>query len=166
MATPPKAPYTTTTTSHDLELGDHGITPSASSSFTPHDSPSKPATPTLRHSLDIASPPLHEPTPQWRTTINRKTPVPVARFARKVATWVKGPQPPRRHTIAPLWERWQTFPTRMLGRLPKWLRVADYAIACVLWVVIFGVVVSSYGFPSDIGGWGAPVRLACVNNLW
>lgn len=105
-------------------------------------------------------------TPQWRKRFSARTPAPVARWSRKVVDWVRGPKPPSRYTITPFLERWQTLPVRVLARLPEWLRICVYAAACIVWIVVFAVVISDGGLPSDIGGFGAPVKLSCVNNLW
>ena len=104
--------------------------------------------------------------PPWTSKLGECTPAPVARWGRKVVEWVKGPKPPSRYTITPFLERWQTLPVGLLARLPEWARICIYAIACVVWIVTFAVVVSDGGLPSDIGGFGAPVKLSCVNNLW
>lgn len=105
--------------------------------------------------------------PAWQRKIEQYTPAPVARWGRKVGEWVKGPKPPRKKYAIHAWfERWQTLPTRSLARLPKWMRVGIYGIACILWIVIFAVVISDGALPSDIGGFGAPVKLSCENNLW
>jgi hypothetical protein len=104
--------------------------------------------------------------PPWTRKLRDRTPAPVARWSRKVVEWGKGPKPPSRYTITPFLERWQTLPVRLLARLPEWMRICIYAAACVIWIVIFAVVISDGGLPSDIGGFGAPVKLSCVNNLW
>jgi hypothetical protein len=104
--------------------------------------------------------------PPWTRKLRERTPAPVARWSRKVVEWVKGPKPSSRHTITPLLERWQTLPVRVLAWLPEWARLCIYAAACVIWIVVFAVVISDGGLPSDIGGFGAPVKLSCVNNLW
>ncbi|KAL1793214.1 hypothetical protein ACET3X_008196 [Alternaria dauci] len=102
----------------------------------------------------------------WTRKLGECTPAPVARWSRKAVEWVQGPKPPSRYTITPFLERWQTLPVRLLARWPEWVRTCIYAIACVVWIVIFAVVVSDGALPSDIGGFGAPVKLSCVNNLW
>lgn len=107
-----------------------------------------------------------EVTPQWRKRLSARTPAPVARWNRKVVDWIKGPKPLSRYTITPFLERWQTLPVRLLARLPEWLRICVYAAACIVWIVVFAVVISDGGLPSDIGGLGAPVKLSCINNLW
>lgn len=54
----------------------------------------------------------------------------------------------------------------VLGRLPKLIAIGTYGVACLLWAVLFGVIVSEASLPGDIGGFGAPVKLSCVAQLW
>ena len=156
----------------DLEHGNRGherMTSSGSSSSTPIEQGSKAATPNLRRSLEIEDGgPRHRSTfaPQWRRRVQEKIPAPIVHYGNKVVSWVKGPAPPRIYRITPFFEHWQTFPVRFLARLPKWLRICIYAIVCILWIVLFGVILSDYSLPSNIGGFGAPVRLDCVDELW
>jgi hypothetical protein len=105
-------------------------------------------------------------TSPWGKKMRARTPAPVARWSRKVVEWARGPKPSSKYTITPFLERWQTLPVRLLARLPAWMRICVYFAACLIWIVIFAVVLSDGGLPSDIGGFGAPVKLSCVNNLW
>ncbi|OAL06908.1 hypothetical protein IQ06DRAFT_207883 [Phaeosphaeriaceae sp. SRC1lsM3a] len=93
-------------------------------------------------------------------------PAPATRYGRKVVEWVKGPQPARPHAIKPVLERFQTFPVKLLGRLPPWARLVVYAVAFVLWAVLFAVILTNYSLPTNFAGFGAPVALSCVSNLW
>jgi hypothetical protein len=104
--------------------------------------------------------------PKWKEQLRRRTLGLLARWSRKAVAWAQGPRPAKEYSITPFFERWQTLPTRLLARLPKWLRICSYGLLCILWTVIFAVVISDRSLPSDIGGFGAPVRLSCVNNLW
>lgn len=36
----------------------------------------------------------------------------------------------------------------------------------MLWLVIFGVILSNDSLPRDIGGFGPPIRLSCTARLW
>jgi hypothetical protein len=105
-------------------------------------------------------------TPPWKRNFRARTPAPLVRWSRKVGAWVKGPKPPTKYTITPFLERWQTLPVRWLERLPEWMRICAYAAACITWIIVFALVISDGGLPADIGGFGAPVKLSCVNNLW
>jgi hypothetical protein len=163
------APHTTTVPV-DIEHGYRDqITPSASSSLTPKDLRSKAATPTPRRSLEI-----EENVPRQRAShtsrtwarLETKLPAPVAQYSRIVVNWIRGPESPRAHRINPLFERIQTFPARQLARLPRWARGCVWIVAFVIWAVLFAVILTNYSLPSTIGGFGAPVTLSCVTNLW
>jgi hypothetical protein len=154
----------------DLEHGNrHQITPSGSSSLTPEEPLSKAATPTLRRSFEVDDAPPRQRTFHnaglW-TSIEKKVPAPVTRWSRKVVDWTKGPELARTYRITPLFERIQTFPVRILGRLPQWLRVCIYSAALILWIVLFAVILTKFSMPSDIAGFGKPLGLSCVTNLW
>jgi hypothetical protein len=167
---PSKAAPHTTTVSVDVEHG-HGdhITPSTLSSRTPDEPRSKAATPTPRRSLEIEeTAPHHRPCHTRHTwaRLEAKLPAPIARCSRAVVNWTRGPEPPRFYRIAPLFERIQTFPARWLARLPPWLLICMYIAVFVVWAVLFAVILTNYSLPSNIGGFGAPVTLSCVTNLW
>ncbi|KAF2034629.1 hypothetical protein EK21DRAFT_56046 [Setomelanomma holmii] len=163
-----KGPSTATTVPIDLEHGNRDqITPSASSSLTPDGPRSKAATP--RRSLEIEEVVPRQrslKTPRICTRLEGKLPEPIVRCGRTVAKWLEGPKPPRQHRIKPLLEWVQTFPARLLGRLPAWARLLVYIVLFVIWAVAFGVILTNYSLPSNIGGFGAPVPLSCVTNLW
>jgi hypothetical protein len=154
----------------DLEYGNRDqITPSASSSLTPDEPRSKAVTPTLRRSLEIEDAvPRHRTfhTPRIWTKLEAKLPTPLSKSSRKVVNWIKGPAIPRTYSITPFFERVQTLPARLLARLPQWARLGIYVVAFIVWAVIFGVILTNYSLPSNIGGFGAPVALSCVTNLW
>jgi hypothetical protein len=90
----------------------------------------------------------------------------VAKPLRKAIDWIKGPQTPRTYAIKPLFEPVQTYSARLLARLPKAVRFGLLFLTFFLWVALFGVILSKFGFPKDIAGYGAPVRLSCINRLW
>jgi hypothetical protein len=163
-----KASATATAAPVDVEVGqsrDH-ITANGSSSTSTPDAPSKTTTP--RASLEFQD---HQPqqrsfvTKIWRK-VERGLPAPVSRSGRKAVTWIKGPEPPIVHRINPLLEHIQTFCVRMISRLPRPLRFCIFAAALVLWVVLFGVIISDFSLPANLAGYGAPVRLGCTAQLW
>jgi hypothetical protein len=162
------ATATATAAPVDLEIGGDRDQIATSGSFTstPDDTPSKAATP--RRSLEF-----EEYQPRQRSSITkawekaeRRLPTPVTRWGRKAINWIKGPEPPTLHRINPLFEHIQTFPARLVARLSKSLRFCLFAAAFILWVVLFGVIISEYSLPTNIAGYGAPVRLGCVAQLW
>jgi hypothetical protein len=163
-----------TTIPVDLELGNHDydeITPSASYSITPDEPRSKRATPTPRHpdSLEVDDVGTRDRSlrrPRLWMRAEQKVPAPVARWSRKAVKCIRGPSPSRSYRITPLFEGVQALPARLLARLPQWVRVCIFAVAFVLWAIIFAVILTKYGLPADIEGLGAPVRLSCVDNLW
>lgn len=157
------ASATTTALGGDLELGnrDHDrITPIQS---TPDGISSKAATPSARGSLEVHSPGAGAS--RW-TRIEEKLPAPLTRCKNTIVDWFKGPKPPRTYRIVPLFERWQTFPARLLARLPKLLRICIFGMACLVWIVVFAVIIKKNDVQSGIGGFGAPLRLSCVTNIW
>lgn len=163
-----KTAATATTAPVDLEIGESRdpIGASGSSSCTPDDTPSKAATP--RRSLDFEDQQprqLSFVTKTWRRA-ERKLPAPVTRWSRKAIAWIKGPEPPVLHRINPLFEPVQTLPARLIGRLPKLVRFSIFAAAFILWVVLFGVIIGDFSLPTDLAGYGAPVRLGCAAQLW
>ncbi|KAF1953990.1 hypothetical protein CC80DRAFT_595524 [Byssothecium circinans] len=149
----------------DVENGDR-IELDSSATSSQHGI-SKNATPARRRSEDLdthARGRWHD-TPRWKT-IERKLPTPVTHYARKVGLWFQGPQPLRSNQIKPFFEPVQTFHTRLFARLPRFVQTCIFVCAFVLWIVIFGVLLSNHGLPKDIAGFGAPVKLACSNKLW
>jgi hypothetical protein len=90
----------------------------------------------------------------------------VVRWNSKAVNWIKGPSTPQKHTIKPIFESVQTFPVRLLARLPRWLRTAIYLAFFVLWAVLFAVILTNYSLPTNLAGYGKPVGLSCVTNLW
>jgi hypothetical protein len=125
-------------------------------------------TPGLRGSLEYQENTGAVPAPwkrHWKT-ISSKIPQPIPRWSRKAVDWIKGPQPPQVLRVNPFFEKIQTFPIRIMSRMPKFARIAILFLTFVLWVVIFGVILSKFALPSNIGGFGTPVRLGCVSRLW
>ena len=163
---------TTSLMNPDLELENSdrdGIILNGSLPSTLDCTPSKAATATFRRSLEIenveAAPRQPSFATQWER-IEKKVPRPFVRCGRKIVDWVQGPKPPRAYMIVPILERWQTLPARLLARFPKLLRICIFSIVCIVWIVLFAVIISKDDLPSNFGGLGAPVRLGCVANLW
>lgn len=95
-------------------------------------------------------------------------PKPVQRAVNSIATWVKGPQPPRPYSIHPFFPDIQTAPPRLLDKyLPKrkqkaWLLVGYYA----LWLLCFALVLRKSAFATEVGEYGSPVRITCTSRFW
>lgn len=151
-----------------LDLEHNGRSRNASSLITPVGGQSETGTPDTRRSQDDdggnRSPGSRSPT-IWNR-ISSKIPPPVAKRGRAVGNWIKGPQPPRTYRMKPFFEKVQTFPIKIVSRLPRWLRFLVLLVAVLLWAIIFGVILSNFGLPEDIGGFGPPLRLSCVTRLW
>lgn len=163
-----KTAATATTAPVDLEIGGSRdqIAASGSSSFTPDDTPSKAATP--RRSLDFEDgQPVQRSfvTKTWRKA-EQRLPAPVTRWSRKAVAWIKGPELHVSHRINPLFEPVQTYPAHLIARLPKPVRFCLFAAAFILWVVLFGVIISDFSLPTNLAGYGAPVKLGCTAQLW
>src|SRR5690242_6303958 len=139
---------------------------SAASSATPNDTPSKPATP--RRSLDFVDRAPHPRSFAARACSSAagRLPAPLARWSRIAVSWIRGPDAPVSHRISPLFERVQTLPARLVARLPKAVRFCLFAAVFVLWVVVFGVLISDFSLPANVAGLGAPVKLGCTAQLW
>lgn len=155
------------TTVVDLESGNETTrTPSATSlAIEPENARTTPQ----QNSLQYVDNSPYQDTSRTRARWNKieeKLPKPLVSWTRKTIAWIKGPQTPVPNRIRPRFENTQTFPTRMLSRLPKLIRIALFVCAFMLWLVIFGVLISKHGLQSDVGGFGAPVKLACTTKLW
>lgn len=163
-----KSAATVTASQVDLEVGGSRdqIAASGSSSFTPDDTPSKAATP--RRSLDFEDrqPQQHSFVKETWRKAETKLPAPVTRWSRKAIGWIKGPELPVLQRINPLFENVQTYPARLVARLPKPVRFCLFAAASILWIVLFGVIISDFSLPTNLAGYGAPVRLGCAAQLW
>lgn len=153
----------------DLELGNRDHDRITTIQSTSDGTPSKAATPTARRSLEAHSlgavPPGRDGASRW-TSIEEKIPIPLTKLGHRIVDWLRGPKPPRTYRIVPFLERWQTFPARLLARLPKPLRICVFVVTCVIWIVVFAVVIKKDDLQSSVGGLGAPFRLSCVTNLW
>lgn len=104
-------------------------------------------------------------TPRWRA-VKSRMPAPLTRCSRVAWNWLKGPKPPRPNSIKPLLEPIQTFHTRLLARLPRFIRFCIFICAFLIWIVSFGVVLKNRSLPNNIAGFGAPIKLTCTNKLW
>lgn len=122
---------------------------------------------TAEHELLPASSPekkWHE-SAAWKKVQDR-IPAPIARHARRAVCWLKGGEAPKTNVIAPVLARIQTAHSWQFARLPQLARACLFICAFMLWLVVFGVVLSKNSLPGDIGGFGAPVRLSCTARLW
>ncbi|KAF2015960.1 hypothetical protein BU24DRAFT_422277 [Aaosphaeria arxii CBS 175.79] len=150
----------------DIENG--AQTPNGSSLLTPAGETPEAITPNERLSYESErrARDTERPAPTRWGRLSDNVPAPIARVSSKVVDWVKGPEPPTVYRIKPLLEKVQLFPARCLSRLPFVVRLAILVAGFLLWGILFGVILSRFGLPTDIGGFGPPVRLSCISRLW
>lgn len=90
------------------------------------------------------------------------------RIRAAIATWAKGPSPPRPYKIEPFLPKFQTAPIRFLDkRLPRrrskiWLLL----LFVFFWILIFASILYKSAASEDIPGYGPPIKLSCVSRLW
>lgn len=113
------------------------------------------------------------PVPVWlresaSTFKFRWVPLKIRTAARSVATWVKGPQPPRELKIVPCFPKIQQLPIQLLDRfLPKrrhrtCLLIAFYGA----WLLTWSLMLRHHATSGFIKGYGRPQNLWCGANLW
>ncbi|KAK5071451.1 hypothetical protein LTR64_004771 [Lithohypha guttulata] len=95
-------------------------------------------------------------------------PQPLKRAGKAVATWVKGPQPPRELRIEPLLPRVQEIPIRLLDRyVPKRKHRACLLIAFLsVWFTIWSVMLKHKAGTGEIKGYGKPSNIWCGATWW
>lgn len=164
-----KSVATATVAPADLEGGSRDqIAASGSSTFTPDDNPSKAATPRRSLEIEVEDRQFRQHlfvAEIWKKA-ERRLPKLVTRWSRKAITWIKGPDPSILHYINPLLEPVQTFPAHLIARMPRMVRFCLFAAVFILWVILFGVIISNFSLPTNLAGYGAPVRLSCTAQLW
>ena len=106
----------------------------------------------------------HE-TPFW-DRLKSSIPAPIAHRAARVGSWLNGDGQSKPNSIVPLFAPVQTFHVRKFAQLPKLARAGILICVFMLWLVVFGVLLSKDSLPSDIGGFGTPIRLSCTARLW
>jgi hypothetical protein len=87
---------------------------------------------------------------------------------RMVATWVKGPQPPRPWKIRPFFPKFQSAPVRLLSTLfPKRKhKIVLLIIFYACWLLSFSLVLHRSAFSADVPGYGSPIRIRCEDRFW
>jgi hypothetical protein len=118
---------------------------------------------------DDSSPPTPRFLQDQRSYRSMKwVPVPIRRVSRAVANWAKGPDPPHRYTIKPLFPSIQEFPLRLLDRhLPKLRhKLILLVVFYFCWILAFILVFKKSEFATEIEGYGAPASIGCGNTYW
>ncbi|EED17620.1 LCCL domain protein [Talaromyces stipitatus ATCC 10500] len=84
------------------------------------------------------------------------------------SSFLRGPNPPRRHRIRPFFESFQTAPIRIIKRLFPTLRSQAIALIAfhALWATIFLTILNWSVLGPEIPGYGMPNRLSCGARLW
>lgn len=125
----------------------------------------------IRSASESSEPAL--PIPVWlRASANsfqyRWIPSPVRKAGGVIATWVKGPVPPRVLKIEPIYPKIQQAPIRLLDRYaPKrkqriFLLMALY----VCWFLTWGLMLKHHSTSGYIKGYGKPTNLWCGASFW
>lgn len=85
-----------------------------------------------------------------------------------VGSFLRGPDPPRKHRIRPIFEGLQTAPIRVVKRLFPSLRLKVIALIAfhALWAAIFLTILNWSAVGPEIPGYGMPNRLSCGARLW
>lgn len=106
----------------------------------------------------------HE-TPFWNK-MKSGIPAPIAHRTARIGSWLGGDGESKVNSIVPFFPHIQTFHSRIFAQLPKLARAGILICAFMLWLVLFGVLLSKDSLPSNIGGFGTPIRLSCTARLW
>lgn len=85
-----------------------------------------------------------------------------------IASWAKGPDPPRPYKIEALLPAVQNAPLRLFDRvLPQRRhRIWSLLLLLSLWIVSFASILYKSIASTTFPGYGVPVRLACHAQLW
>lgn len=91
-----------------------------------------------------------------------------SRRSGRCASFLRGPEPPRKHRIEPFFKSFQTAPIRMVDR---WLptqksKLIALAVFLALWASIFLTILDWSIVRPEVPGYGAPNRLSCGSRLW
>lgn len=93
---------------------------------------------------------------------------PSSRRSGRCASFLRGPNPPRKYRIEPFWKSWQTAPIRIIDR---WLptqksQLIALTVLLALWATIFLTILDWSIVRPEVQGYGAPNRLSCGDRLW
>lgn len=85
-----------------------------------------------------------------------------------IVRWFKGPDPPHKFKIEPVFSSFQTFPIRMVNKcLPSHaLKIWGVLAFHVVWAILFFSILHASATSSAIPGYGVPARLSCTTRLW
>lgn len=113
------------------------------------------------------------PRPAWlrqpgKPDSSRKIPYLLRRVGTAVATWVKGPQPPRILHIKPYFPKIQEAPIRLLDRyVPKRRHRASLLAAFfTLWFLVWSLLLKLHTGTGEIREYGKPNNIWCGATFW
>ena len=98
----------------------------------------------------------------------RWVPYQLRHFARAVAVWTKGPDPPQRQKITPFFPSVQETPVRLIARyFPRPIQKAGLlALFLFCWLLTFSLVLHHSASAGDIKGYGRPQSIWCGASYW
>lgn len=113
------------------------------------------------------------PIPAWlrqsgKPTKTRWIPARIKRAGTTIATFVKGPQPPRVLKIEPYFAKIQEAPIKFLDRyVPKRKHRAVLLVAFfALWFLIWSLLLKLHSGTGEIRGYGKPSNIWCGATFW
>ncbi|KAL9006613.1 MAG: hypothetical protein Q9188_000650 [Gyalolechia gomerana] len=98
----------------------------------------------------------------------RWVPYRLRQFARAVAAWTEGPDPPRMQKITPFYPSLQEAPVRLIARyFPRKVQKAGVLGAFLLcWLLTFSLVLHHSASAGNIKGYGRPQPIWCGASYW
>lgn len=113
------------------------------------------------------------PLPAWLRRDTKSSSIgwisqPLKRAGKAVATWVKGPQPPRELRIKPLFPKVQEAPIKLLDRyVPKQKHHACLLVGFfATWFLIWSLMLKHQAGTGEIKGYGKPSNIWCGYMWW
>lgn len=97
-----------------------------------------------------------------------RVPPTVQKPSKKVLTYLRGPEPPRRWKIRPFVPRVQQLPLRLVDTFcpRQWQRTIVLFLFYVCWIATFGAVLHKSSVADDVNGYGQPIRVSCGGVFW
>ncbi|KAL9027945.1 MAG: hypothetical protein Q9196_003611 [Gyalolechia fulgens] len=115
----------------------------------------------------------HGPIPVWLHESSKSfqwrwVPYRLRQFARAVAAWTQGPDPPQMQRITPFFPSIQEAPVRLIARyFPRKVQKAGLLGALLLsWLLTFSLVLHHSASAGNIKGYGRPQPIWCGASYW
>ena len=95
-------------------------------------------------------------------------PLPIRTASRAIASWSKGPDPPRIQKISPCFQPVQEAPLRLVDHFcpKKKHKIALLAFFYFCWILIFSLVLNHSATAGNIKGYGTPQQIWCGASFW